>query len=79
MPKVMRYPIPRISSTCADFILDPSYMVMSVDLFNKSRVPINFLTTLKAVVNLAASHWIISLIGFYNQCNLYRFIPTWIT
>ena len=37
----------------------PSYMVMSVDLFNKSRVPINFSTTLKAVVNLAASHWII--------------------
>ena len=35
----------------------PSYMVMSVDLFNKSRVSINFSTTLKEVFNLAASYW----------------------
>ena len=43
------------SSTCADFILDPSNTVMSVDLFNKARVSISFLTTLKAVFSLAAS------------------------
>jgi hypothetical protein len=52
---VMRYPIPGTLSICADFILDPSIMVMSVDLFNKARVFISRSTTLKAVFNLAAS------------------------
>ena len=59
MQTAMRYPIPGTSSTCADFILDPSYIVMSVDLFNKSRVSINRSTTLEAVFNLATSYWII--------------------
>ena len=54
MQMAMRYPIPGILSTCTDFILDPSNMVMSVDLFNKARVFINCSTTLKAVFNLAA-------------------------
>ena len=55
MQMAMRYPIPGTLSTCADFILDPSNMVMLVDLFNKARVFINFSTTLKAVFNQAAS------------------------
>ena len=50
-----RYPIPRILNTCVDFILDPSSMVMSVDLFNKERVFISYSITLKAIFNLAAS------------------------
>jgi len=53
MQMAMRYPIPGILNTCACFILDPSNKVMSVDLFNKARVFINFSTTLKAVYNLA--------------------------
>jgi len=55
MLMVMRYPIPRILNTCVDFILDPSSMVMSVDLFNKERVFISYSITLKAIFNLAAS------------------------
>ena len=57
MQTVMRYPILGTSNTYADFILDPSYMMMSVDLFNKSRVSINFSTILKTVFNPAASYW----------------------
>ena len=56
MQTVMRHPIPGISSTCADFILNPSYMMMPVELFSKLRVSINFLVTLKAVFILAASY-----------------------
>ena len=55
MQMATRYPIPGILSTCADFILDPSNMVMSVDLFNKAKAFISFSTTLKAVFNLTAS------------------------
>jgi len=55
MQMAMRYPIPRILSTCADYILDLSNMVMPVDLFNKATVVISFSTTLKVVFNLAAS------------------------
>ena len=43
------------SSTCADFILDPSNIVMSVDLFNKAKVFISFSATLKVAFNLVAS------------------------
>ena len=67
-----RYPIPEILNTYAYFILDPSNMVMSVDLFNKARVFTSFSTTLKAIFNLAAS----SPKGSSNQDNLHRFIPT---
>ena len=55
MQMSMSYPIPGILSTGADFILDPSNMVLSVDLFNKARVSISFSTTLNAVFNLAVS------------------------
>jgi len=55
MQMAMRYPIPGILSTCADFILDPSNMVMSVDLFNKAKAFISFSTTLKAVFNPTTS------------------------
>ena len=79
MLTVMKYPIPGTSSTCADFILDPSYMVMSVDLFNKSRVSMNRLTTFKGSFQPGSIILDFSLIGFSNQGNLHRFIPAWIT
>ena len=66
MQTVIRYPIPGTLSTCADFILDPSYMMMSVELFSKSRVSINFSVILKAVFNLTASYW----------TTLYKVFPT---
>ena len=49
MKMAMRYRIPGILSTCANSILDPSNMVMSVDLFNKARVFTGISTTLKAI------------------------------
>ena len=76
MQTVMRYPIPGTSSTCVDFILHSSHNVKSVDLFNKVRVFISFLTTLKAVFNLAAPSPTTLQKVFSNQDNLHRFIPT---
>jgi hypothetical protein len=70
---VMRYPIPRILNACADFILDSSSMVMSVDLFNKARVFLGFSTTLKAVFNLAASSL---TTDSYRLDNLFRIAYT---
>ena len=70
MQMIMRYPIPGTSSTCTDFTLDPSNMVMSVDLFNKAKVFISFSTTLKAAFNLVAS------LLPYKKVHP---IPTWIT
>ena len=55
MQMAMRYPIPGILSTCADFVLDQSNIMMSDDLFNKAKVFISFSTTLKAAFNLVAS------------------------
>ena len=70
MQMAMRYLIPGILSTCADFILDQSNMVMSVDLFNKAKVFISFSTTLKAAFNLVAP-----LLPYKKIHPL----PTWIT
>jgi hypothetical protein len=55
MQMAIRYPIPGILSTCADFLLDPSNMVVSVDLFKKAKAFIIFSTILKTVFNLTAS------------------------
>ena len=52
MQMAMRYQIHGISSTCANSTLDPSNMVMSVDLFNKAKAFISSSTTLKAVFQL---------------------------
>ena len=79
MQTVMRYPIPGISSTCADFIVDPSYMVMSVDLFNKVKGFHLPFENIKGSFQPGSIILDYSLIGSSNQGNLHRFIPTWIT
>ena len=64
------YLIPGILSTCADFVLDQSNIMMSDDLFNKAKVFISFSTTLKAAFNLVAP------LLPYKKVHP---IPTWIT
>jgi len=67
MQMATRYPIPGTLSTCADFIIDSSNIMMSVDLFNKANAFIDFSTILKIFTDLDNSLWIAYTVFHQNN------------